>query len=93
MQPDVAKFAADSTVQALLHATTADNMLQTANRIVAKAKAVAPHVAQADLVNGLTIAYCPVVTNDAHLSPPQRIEQLDQFSETLYTQLTQKGQD
>jgi len=92
-QPDVAKLSADSTVQALLHSTTADNMLQTANRIVAKVKADAPHVAQADLVNGLTIAYCPIVIKDARLSPAQRIEQLGQFAETIYTQLSQKGQD
>ena len=50
-----------------------------------------PELKQADIVNGLTTVYCPIVFADATLSPRGRALQLDNFSTRVYTQLTTQG--
>jgi mono/diheme cytochrome c family protein len=93
VQPGLDKVVADPSVQAILDGVTPDNMLQNANQLVAKIKAAAPQAAQADVVNSLTIAYCPIVEKDTRLNPQQKLLQLNQFGERLYTQLSQNGKD
>lgn len=90
-QEDMVKVVADPGVDGLLKGTNEGNMTQNANQLIAKVKSMDPKIKQADIVNSLTIAYCPVVTADASLSSQQKIWQLDQFSESVYTQLTTKG--
>ncbi len=53
---------------------------QHTQRIVATVKKAAPGVAQADLVNGLTAAYCKVVQGDPSLDGNQRILRLGHFA-------------
>jgi hypothetical protein len=48
-------------------------------------------LAQADVVNGLTAAYCPIVTGDTALQPQQRLVQLQQFAILVYGQLHGSG--
>ena len=87
-QDDVAKVIADpnSGVQTLLQATNAGNIQQNANQIITKVRAANPKIAEADLVNSLTIAYCPVVQADSTLNAQQKTWQLDLFGEQVYTQ-------
>ena len=92
-QQDMAKIVADPAVQKLLQGTSEENLLQTANQLLAKVKAANPGIAQADIVNSLTIAYCPVVQKNASISAPQRLQLLNQFAERVYTQASQKGKD
>ena len=91
VQPEMAKIVGDPAVQTLLQGTTAQNVLQTVDQLIAKVKSAGPHIAQADIVNSLTIAYCPIVMKDSALNPGQRLSALNQFGERVYTQLTQKG--
>ena len=90
-QEDMRKVVADPSVDALLKSVNEGNMTQSANAIIAKVRAIDPKAKQADVVNSLTIAYCPVVAADDSLSAQQKIWQLDQFGESVYTQLTTKG--
>ncbi len=91
--PDVTKLVANQSngISALLGDTHTTNMLQSVNAIVAKIKAAAPDVEQADIVNGLTIAYCPIVESDETVSPDQKPWQLTHFAQRLYVQLTTNG--
>ena len=90
-QQDMAKIVADPAVQTLLQGTNPETMLQNVNQLIQKVKAAGPKIAQADIVNSLTIAYCPIVQKESSLNAGQRLEQLNQFGERVYTQLTQNG--
>lgn len=94
-QPDIAAAVSDpkTGISDALHDTTAANVLQSVEQIVPKVKAAAPHAQQADIVNGLTLAYCPVVRQDANIPEQQKITQLDQFSERVYSELKSNGKD
>jgi mono/diheme cytochrome c family protein len=93
VQPGLANVVADPSVQAILQGVTPDNMLQDANQLIAKVKAADPQAATADVVNSLTIAYCPIVEKNAGLNKQQQLLQLNQFGERVYTQLSQHGKD
>ena len=93
VQPDLVSVVNGPEVQSLLKSTNAGNMLQNVNQLVAKTKAASPHAKQADIVNSLTIAYCPIVRDDSSLSKQAQLLQLNQFGERVYTQLSQKGSD
>jgi mono/diheme cytochrome c family protein len=92
-QQDMAKIVADPAVQTLLQGTNPETMLQNVNQLIQKVKSAGPKIAQADIVNSLTIAYCPIVQKESALNAGQRLEQLNQFGERVYTQLTQNGKN
>jgi mono/diheme cytochrome c family protein len=77
----------------LLKSTTMPNLLNNVNAIVQKLHSVAPTVSQSDAVNGLTIAYCPIVNADDTIPADQRAWQLTHFADRLYTQLSNNGSD
>lgn len=90
-QEDMKPVVADPSMTQLLQGVSEANMTQSANQVIAKVRAAAPKAKQADIVNSLTIAYCPVVAANDSLSQQQKVWQLDQFSESVYTQLITKG--
>jgi mono/diheme cytochrome c family protein len=55
-------------------------------RLVAMLRAAAPGLAQADMINGLTSAYCPVA-RQAHPDPAELSVRLGTFGQLVYTQL------
>ena len=71
-------------IKLLLSSVTPDDILGHIDAMLAKVKQVAPQATQNDIVNSLTIAYCPVVYGNAKLSMAQKAAQLDQFSELVY---------
>jgi mono/diheme cytochrome c family protein len=70
-----------------LKGITDANLLETVDAMVPKLKAAAPHAKTADLVDGMTEAYCPILLNDKGLTEPQRAARLGAFAEILYGQL------
>ena len=76
-----------------LHAITEGNILQIAEQAVTTLKAAVPHASQADIVNGLAAAYCPIVRQDTTLSGRQKVERLDEFSERVYSELVSNGKE
>ena len=92
-QPDIAAAVADpkTGIQAALHAMTEATILQTVEQIVPKLKAAAPKAQPADIINGLTLAYCPIVRQQADLPQPRKAFQIGQFSERVYSELQSNG--
>ncbi|MGI4976913.1 MAG: c-type cytochrome [Janthinobacterium lividum] len=93
VQEDLRRIIDDKStgVADLLHNMTLPTMLQTTNAILAKVKADAPNLEQADIVNGLTIAYCPIANADTTLDEDSRHWATTHFAERVYVQLTTKG--
>ena len=83
VQPGLAKLINDlsSGINDALRAMTLETVLQTAEKVAAKAKAAAPDAKPADIVNSLTIAYCPIVEKDAKIPADLKVPTLDHFSE------------
>lgn len=81
----------NSSLQAALAATNESNMPQQVEQIVAKTRAAAPRAGKADIVNGLTSAYCRVVRADDKLDWNAKALQLGHFSELVYTQASSNG--
>ena len=94
-QPDIAAAVTDpkTGIPDKLHGLTLGNVLQTAGDVVPKLKSVVPHAQQADIVNGLALAYCPIVRQDTSLSDEQKVNLLDQFSERVYSELKSNGKE
>ena len=84
--------AADKAVQdsatgipSLLKSVTGETMLPVIDQILSKVKASVNGASQADIVNSLTAAYCPVATASGDREAARR--SLDRFSGLVYTQL------
>ena len=89
--PPLAQAIDSKGIEQDLRNTDAANMLEQINVILPKLTSGGSHPAgspaQADLVNGLTAAYCPVVMADGSLPAEQRLWQLQHFASLVYTQL------
>ena len=72
---------------------TLATVMQSVDTMLAQVKAADPQAKQADIINSLTIAYCPVVAQDKSLSAPQKAAELGQFSQMVYTQLADGGKN
>jgi mono/diheme cytochrome c family protein len=94
-QPDIAAGVSDpkAGIAKALRAMTLANVLQTTEEIVPKLKAAAPNASQADIVNGLTLAYCPIVRQDPNIPEQRKVTQLDEFSERVYSYLRSNGKE
>ncbi len=92
-ESDTAKVIAQPDTQAVLAGTNLANVLQNAETLISKVRAGAPKATQADIINSLTLGYCPVVMKKPSLTQAQRSEMLDEFSERVYTDIASHGQD
>jgi len=72
---------------------TEATVLQTVDQIVPKLKAAAPNAQQADIVNGLTLAYCAIVRQQTDVPHEQQVLRVGQFSERVYSELQSNGKD
>ncbi len=90
---DTARAIATPEMSHLLQTTTQQNVLANAEIMIKHVRAVAPKATQADIINSLTIAYCPVVLADKSLGQMQKSEALDGFAERVYTDIVSQGQD
>jgi mono/diheme cytochrome c family protein len=91
VQKDLASVEAGAAVQKELYQMTLQNILYSADDLITQVRKAAPQAKQADIINSLTIAYCPIVQAGPG-SVQQKVEMLDEFSERLYTQLNTHGQ-
>ena len=94
-QPDLAGVINDpkNGVGDALRAMTWATLVPTSQHLVSTVKTGAPQATQADIVNSLTIAYCPIVLADAKIPPAMKIPTLDHFSERVYTDLRDDGKN
>lgn len=77
---------ANADARNLLQSLTDDNVVPTVEKLVPKVKASVPNASPADLVNGLTSAYCQEVANNAALNNAQKRSRLNIFSQLIYTE-------
>jgi mono/diheme cytochrome c family protein len=93
--PKLAAVIADpnSGIANALTSMTPGNMLQTIGQILPKVKAADPDAKQNDIVNSLTIAYCPIVAQSPSVPANLKVPQLDQFSERVYSELQTNGNE
>jgi hypothetical protein len=56
-------------------------------------KVAAPQAPQADIVNGLALAYCPIIRQNSQLTDQQKVTELDGFSERIYSVLKSNGKE
>lgn len=76
-----------------LRSVTLANMLQSIEQILPKVKAAEPQAKQADIVNGLTALYCPIVEHDPNVPDNLKVPQLDHFSDRVYSELKTNGHE
>ncbi len=95
VQPQLAPIINDprSGITDALRAMTLETVLQTAEQVVAKVKSAAPEAKRMDIVNSLTLAYCPIVRDDPRVPTAQKVAQLDHFSERVYSELRSNGKE
>ena len=77
----------------LMKDITNANIMQNIDQIVKRLKSNNPQAKRADIVNSLTIAYCPIAAPDGRLATPQSRRQLNRFSELVYAELASGGKE
>lgn len=77
---------ANATEKAILEALTDSNVAPSIEKLVPAIKAAIPNASPADVVNGLTAAYCYEVAGDAALNEAQKRSRLTIFSQLAYTE-------
>jgi len=82
--------SSNGIVQAM-HDMTLATVLPTVDTILSKVKSAAPDLKQEQIVNGLTVAYCPILAADDRVRPGSKSWQLGNFSARVYTQLITHG--
>jgi hypothetical protein len=70
-----------------------DAMLQTIPPLIAQAREASPDMPRADIVNGLTLAYCQVELRAGELRKPHGRRRLNQFSLLVYSELVSNGHE
>jgi mono/diheme cytochrome c family protein len=95
VQPELAPVLTDPNngIDQELRAMTLGTILQTAHDVVEKVKSAAPHAQRADIVNSLTIAYCPIVLSNNNIPANMKVATLDGFSERVYSELLTNGKE
>jgi mono/diheme cytochrome c family protein len=83
----------DAEINGALAAMKPYDMLSTIPTILARARAVSPGLSQADLVNGLMLAYCRIEAKSKALEKPDGRRNLDQFGQLVYGEIVAKGRE
>jgi mono/diheme cytochrome c family protein len=83
----------DPQIDDALRAMKPYDMLATIPEIAARAHTVASSASQADLVNGLMLAYCRVEARSGALEKPDGQRNLDQFGQLVYSEIVSKGHE
>jgi hypothetical protein len=90
----MSKLIASPSVQAVLQKTNDENVLENADTLISKVRAGVPTAKQADIINSLTLGYCPIVADNKTLATQaQKSEMLNEFAERVYTQIIGNGRD
>jgi hypothetical protein len=95
VEPGLAGVINDPTsgVTSALKAMTLENVLQTADHLVEKVKAADPNAKRSDIVNSLTLAYCPIVRDNPKIPADLKVPMLDHFSERVYSEAKADGKE
>ena len=76
-----------------LEAMTPLSMLPTIPTLIARVREISPQLSQADIVNGLTLAYCKIEAQKASFRQPHGRALLNRFSLLVYSELVSNGHE
>jgi len=68
-------------------------MQQTIPSLIARVKQVSPDKPQADIINGLMLAYCRIEARTPDFLKPHGRDQLNRFGQLVYSELASKGHE
>ena len=74
-----------------LASMTDENMQEMIPTLIARVRQLSPDLSQADVVNGLSLAYCRVQSRESAFDKPQGRGRLNRFSLLLYGELASGG--
>ena len=83
----------DSQINKTLTAMTPETMLPTIPSLIARVKEISPDKPQADIINGLMLAYCRIEAQTPAFSKPHGREDLTRFGQLVYSELASKGHE
>ncbi len=83
----------DAQIDQTLSTINAGTMLPTIPGIIKRVHQIAPDKKQADIVNGLTLAYCRIEARKAAFRKPNGRDLLNQFSLLVYSELVSNGNE
>jgi mono/diheme cytochrome c family protein len=87
--PTLAQAVAQPEVAAALQRITLANMLEQIDAVLPKVKTADRTASDDDIVNALTVAYCPIAALDSTLPAAERAIQLGTFAQLVYGQIKQ----
>ena len=93
IRPDLVVGTSIGAINGALVAMKPYDLLSTIPTILARARAVSPGLSQADLVNGLMLAYCRIEAKSKALEKPDGRRNLDQFGQLVYGEIVAKGRE
>jgi mono/diheme cytochrome c family protein len=83
----------DPQIDKKLAEMTPDSMLQTIPTLIALVKKGSPDKPQADIINGLMLAYCRIEARSPEFLKPRGRDQLNRFGQLVYSELASKGRE
>jgi mono/diheme cytochrome c family protein len=80
-------------IEATLVSLQPIRMGETIDRLISRARAAAPKDSQAEIINGLTQAYCYWAVKSGAINKPDAARLIGQFSVRVFTELNSHGKD
>ncbi len=85
--PVLAKAIVDSGLREAVINVPLANILASIDGVISKIKAAAPTSKDDDIVNAMTVAYCPIAMADTAVPAPDRTARLGSFAGLVYGQI------
>ncbi len=83
----------DPQINKTLAAMSTETMLPTIPSLIARVKEISPDKPQADIINGLMLAYCQIEAKTPAFLKPHGRDQLNRFGQLVYSELASKGRE
>jgi mono/diheme cytochrome c family protein len=83
----------DPQINKALADMSPESMLSTIPTLIARVKEFSPNERQADIINGLMLAYCRIEARTPAFLKPQGRDQLNRFGQLVYSEFTSKGRE
>jgi len=83
----------DSEINQTLAGMTSESMFPAIPTLIARVREISPGKPQADIVNGLMLAYCRIESRMAAFRKPNGRELLNRFGQLVYSELVSNGRE
>ena len=83
----------DAKIDQTLAAMNPESMLSAIPTLVARVREISPGKPQADIVNGLMLAYCRIESRMASFRKPHGRDLLNRFGQLVYSEVASNGQE